>query len=122
MNDKGMNPKDKIGLTKVPLRLVPPALMIEVSRVMQLGANKYGPYNWRENKVLATVYIEAALRHLLSYLDGETLDPESGASHLAHVAACMGILLDADAIGALDDDRPTKGAAAQLIAKYSRKA
>lgn len=121
MNDKGMNPKDKIGLTKVPLRLVPPALMIEVSRVMQLGANKYGPYNWRENKVLATVYIEAALRHLLSYLDGETLDSESGASHLAHVAACMGILLDADAIGALDDNRPTKGAAAQLIAKYSRK-
>jgi len=120
MKGVGVNPKDKIGLTKVPLRLVPSALMIEVARVMELGAKKYGPYNWRTNKVLSTVYIEAAMRHLLSYLDGETLDTESGVSHLAHVAACMGILLDAESLGALEDDRPTKGAAAELIKKYSK--
>lgn len=95
--------------------------MIYVSKVMELGAKKYGPYNWRGNAVLATVYVEAAMRHLLAYLDGEALDPESGQPHTAHVAACMGILLDAEATGNLDDDRPTPGAAGRLIMEMSVK-
>jgi hypothetical protein len=117
----GVNPKDKLGLTKPRLSLVPPPLMIYVSKVMELGAKKYGPYNWRGNAVLATVYVEAAMRHLLAYLDGEALDPESGQPHTAHVAACMGILLDAEATGNLDDDRPTPGAAGRLIMEMSVK-
>ena len=117
----GVNPKDILGLTKPRLSLVPPPLMIYVARVMELGAKKYGPYNWRGNKVLATIYAEAAMRHLLAYLDGETLDPESGQPHTAHVAACMGILLDAEATGNLDDDRHTPGVAGRLITEMSVK-
>jgi hypothetical protein len=93
--------------------------MLYVAKVMELGAKKYGRFNWRGNKVLATIYAEAAMRHLLSYLDGETIDPESGQPHTAHVAACMGILLDAEATGNLDDDRPTPGAAGRLITEMS---
>lgn len=95
--------------------------MLYVAKVMELGAKKYGPYNWRGNAVLATVYVDAAMRHLLAYLDGETIDPESGQPHTAHVAACMGILLDAAVTGNLDDDRPVKGTAAQLLVKMSIK-
>jgi hypothetical protein len=113
------NPKDTVGETKPPLWLVPAALMLRVSKVMQLGAKKYGAYNWRSKKVRATVYIAAAQRHLLQALDGEDTDAESGQSHLAHVAACMGILLDAQATGNLIDDRPTAGAAAKLIAEMT---
>lgn len=109
------NPKDLIGVTKPPLRLVPPALMLHVSKVMALGAAKYGPYNWREHSVRYSIYLEAAMRHLLSALDGEEIDPESNQPHTAHVAACMGIVLDAQSLGKLVDDRATPGAAAKLI-------
>jgi hypothetical protein len=112
---KGINPKDLIGRTKAPLTLVPAALPIITSVVMRLGAKKYGPYNWRLNKVLRTVYLEAAMRHILSALDGEDVDPESGVPHEAHAAACMGIVLDALVTGNLVDDRPTPGAAAKLL-------
>jgi len=111
----GENPKDRIGVTKPTLHLVPAAAMIRMAKVFELGAAKYGPYNWRDNAVKETVYLSAALRHIMSRLDGEDTDPESGQSHLAHVAACMSILIDAAATGNLVDDRPTKGVAAQLI-------
>lgn len=117
----GTNPKDMLGIKKPPLELVPPAAMIAVAQVFKLGARKYGPYNWRSNKVRAMVYVGAALRHVLSYLDGEHIDPESGESHAAHAMACLAIVLDADATGNLVDDRPTAGVAAQMIRDRTEK-
>jgi hypothetical protein len=109
------NPKDAIGLTKPALRLVPPALALHVATAMSDGAKKYGAYNWRENAVRNTVYVEAALRHLYSYLDGEDRARDSGRLHLAHVGACVAILLDALEYGNLIDDRATAGPAADII-------
>ncbi len=114
------NPKDKIGRTKPPLELIPPAAMIEESIVMGLGAKKYGPYNWRGSTVSAMVYLGAALRHILQELDGEPLDPESGASHAAHARACLGIYIDSREQGTMVDDRPNKGKAAELIRKFTK--
>jgi phosphomannomutase len=108
-------------MKKPPLHLVPPALMIYVSKVMALGARKYGPYNWRDKKVQRTVYLSAALRHILQALDGEDLDTESGQPHEAHAAACMGIILDAQSCNCLIDDRPIKGNAAKLLADLTEK-
>lgn len=99
------NPKDLVGEKKTPLRLVPKVAVAEMARVMELGAKKYGPYNWRENDVRLSIYIEAARRHLDLLEHGEDLDCESGANHAAHVMACMGIVLDASATGNLIDDR-----------------
>lgn len=100
------NPKTAEGLKKTPLHLIPPVAMQAEALVMGLGAKKYGAFNWREHQVSSSVYYSAALRHLLAWYDGETVDPESGQSHLAHVRACMGIVLDAEAKGKLNDDRP----------------
>lgn len=111
----GENPKDRIGDTKVRLSLVPGPAVIAIAKVMTLGAKKYGPYNWRQNKVRRTVYLEAALRHILAALDGEDADPESGQMHEAHAASCMAIILDASATGNLVDDRPTPGVAGALL-------
>ena len=119
--DDGSNPKDRIGLTKPPLRLIPAPALIKMAMVMGLGASKYGPYNWREKKVRYTVYLEAALRHVFSALDGEEIDPESGQPHTAHAMACMAIILDAQATGNLVDDRPTPGVTAKLIAELTKK-
>lgn len=115
------NPKDLLGMKKPALHLVPSALTILVAKVMELGAKKYGPYNWRDKKVRLTVYLSAALRHLLQSLDGADVDEESQQAHEAHAAACMGIILDARANGCLIDDRPTKGAAEKLIKENTEK-
>ena len=113
------NPKDRIGETKPPLHLIPPAAEILEAVVMGLGAKKYGPFNWRSANIRATIYVAAAKRHLIQWLDGQDDDPESGVSHLAHARACLGILLDAQATGHLVDDRPELGAASQLITRHT---
>ena len=115
------NPKDIIGLTKPQLDLVPPASLIYQSLAMSLGAKKYGPYNWRDKKVRMSIYLAAAMRHILTVLDGEDDDQESGSPHIGHALACLGILADAKETGNLIDDRPKSGPAARLLQKYSKK-
>lgn len=112
------NPKDLIGITKVNLFLVPSASKIEQARAMADGALKYGPYNWREHPVKASIYLAACERHMEAWKDGEALAPDSGVHHLGHAIACLGIILDAEASGNLIDDRPVSGPAARLMTGY----
>jgi len=102
----GINPKDRFGLQKLSISKVPSTALATCAGAMMLGAEKYGPYNWREKDVRATVYVDAALRHLYAWFEGEEVDPESGVSHLGHVMACAAILIDAQHMGRLADDRP----------------
>jgi hypothetical protein len=115
----GVNPKDLVGLTKPPLHLVPPSGLVHTSMAMKDGAEKYGPYNWRENEVLASIYVGAALRHLQQWYDGEDLAQDSGAHHLGHAAACCLILLDAMENSCLRDDRPIPGNSPDLIKRLT---
>jgi hypothetical protein len=101
------DPKGAIGATKTPLGLIPPHAMEQTAWVHKLGADKYGPWNWRETGVCASTYVNAILRHLNAWRDGEDLDPESGISHLAHIACSANILMDAGYCGKLQDDRNT---------------
>jgi hypothetical protein len=109
------NPKDLLGVKKPQLHLVPRSLIIRVAQAMADGARKYGPFNWRTKGVRASIYVDAAERHLGQWFDGEECAKDSGVPHLAHAAACIGILIDAEATGNLVDDRPTPGAASKLI-------
>lgn len=86
---------------------------------MRLGREKYGAFNWRKDSITASTYIDAAFRHLASWWDGENVDPESNVSHLAHAAAGLLILLDAQVQGTAADDRPLRGASAELIRMYA---
>lgn len=111
------NPKDIAGRAKPQLHLIPSPALVEVAKVMGLGAAKYGPYNWREKPVCHTAYISAAERHERSHLDGELFDPDAKAQvyHLASAAAGLLILLDAILTGNAIDDRPKAGIAGALI-------
>ena len=82
---------------------------------MKLGADKYGPFNWRSKPVKAKTYVDAAIRHLLQWADGEELDEQSRASHLAHARACCGIILDAQTQGNLIDDRHKTGGFTAIV-------
>lgn len=113
------NPKDALGTKKVQLHLVPESFIIRVAQAMTDGAAKYGPFNWRHTAVRATVYQSAAKRHLAAWFDGEEVAADSGVPHLAHAAACIAILVDAEATGQLVDDRPEPGAAARLLTELT---
>lgn len=102
------DPKGEIGKTKCPLWLLPTTALKQTAWVQKLGADKYGPFNWRENSVCSTTYVSAIMRHLFEFVDGTDIDEESGQSHLAHIAANCNILMDAMAHGTMIDDRPKR--------------
>lgn len=114
------NPKDKFGRKKPPLHLIPATATILESLAMGNGAEKYGPYNWRSQTVAATVYIAATMRHLQAWLDGEENASDSDIHHLAHARASLGILLDAQELGMMVDDRPIAGKAGELLERHTK--
>lgn len=132
------NPKTLTGQQKVPvLSVVPPASLIAQATAMRYGAffaprvdgkKGYGPYNWRDQPIEAHIYIDAALRHLMQWWDGDDFEivyDDQGrmidsVSHLAFALATIGILLDARANATLIDDRPKKRsmAASHLLSDH----
>lgn len=116
----GTNPKDLLGIKKVSLSKVPPSSIIYMALAMQDGAQKYGPYNWRKNKVIASIYVDACMRHLLAWFDGQENAEDSGFPHLAHALACLGIIVDAKETGNLVDDRPVSGVTPELIKMWTK--
>jgi hypothetical protein len=117
MIEKGLNPKDLIGATKVDLDLIPGPAEVALALALTDGALKYGPYNWRTQgkPVQARTYTSAARRHLKKWFDGEEIDPDSGVHHLGHAMACCAILIDAQACDQLADNRPGNGRTAHAL-------
>ena len=115
------NPKDLLGVKKPPISLIPSAGLLHEAMAMKNGAIKYGPFNFREKKVQALIYADAAMRHLLAWIDGEEVAEDSGVHHLGHARACLSILLDAQECGNLIDNRPKPGAASRLIEALTAK-
>lgn len=100
------NPKDLLGAKKVSITKLPFIAVLHGAMAMMNGADRYGPYNWRDKKVQAAIYIDAAERHINSWFEGEQIADDSGVHHLGHAIACLAILLDAEETGNLVDDRP----------------
>lgn len=53
-------------------------------RVLEYGAAKYAPDNWKKGMPVTQVS-ESLMRHLFAFLRGEDVDSESGCRHLSHV-------------------------------------
>lgn len=119
MSELGTNPKDLLGVKKISLAAVPPVAIAHESAAMLDGEWKYGFRNWRENKVQARIYVDACLRHISAWFEGEEYAQDSGVHHLGHARACLGILLDALETGNLVDDR-VKGSYPAVADKLSK--
>jgi hypothetical protein len=53
-------------------------------KVLEYGATKYAPNNWKKGMPVTQVS-ESLMRHLFAFLKGEDVDPESGCRHISHV-------------------------------------
>lgn len=112
-----LNPKDAAALSRAPLHLFPAVGVIHAAMACRDGAivKGYGAYNWRDKPISLMEYLSAMTRHIKRIQDGEWVD-KSGATHLGHVIATAGIILDAQACGTLIDDRPeVDGTASELL-------
>lgn len=103
---KETNPKDMIGAGKAPLDLVPDTGIILESLAFAEGGLHYGANNYRAIGVRASIYKAAAARHIAKWWNGEECDPKTKVPHLASARACLNIILDAQYMGKLTDDRP----------------
>jgi len=101
-----LDPKRAAGALTPQPQLIPPVFNEAVAAALANGAPRYGPWNWRENKVEMMTYLGAMKRHIDALLDGEDLAPDSGVHHLGHIAASCAIVLDAGRHGTLVDNRP----------------
>lgn len=54
--------------------------------VLEGGAKKYSKDNWKKGHPI-TDLLDSLLRHVFAFKSGETLDPESGVSHIGHIMA-----------------------------------
>lgn len=72
---------------KLPLDLLDPVALEGIAAVLQFGAKKYAPHNWRKGFTWSRL-IAAMLRHTFAIMNGELIDKESGLPHIDHVGCC----------------------------------
>ena len=97
----------KYDSAKPRMNLLPPKAIIEVSKVLTFGAEKYDAENWRKLDDLQNRYTAGALRHIFAHMDGEQLDPETNLSHLAHALCCLLFKLEIELENAkIEEEKP----------------
>lgn len=106
MSEKLSNPKDMIGVRKAPFSTVSAVVVAEMGVAMLEGASKYGRHNYRAVGVRASVYYDAVMRHIVSWWEGEDVDPDSGMPHIVKAMTALAVLRDAQIRGMYEDDRP----------------
>ena len=105
---KDSNPKDALGIKKVPLHAVPVKPLFEVGLAMMEGGRKYGTHNYRAIGVRVSTYYDAVMRHMMSWWEGEDIDPDSGVHHLVKAMACLFVVRDGMHMENCIDDRPIR--------------
>lgn len=116
---KPTNPKDAIGSNKLPLHLWPASATALGCLGMLDGMLKYGRSNFRAIGVTASIYVDAAQRHIAAWFEGEEEDPDSGVPHIAHALACLAIIVDSMAAGTLNDDRMYPGKYREFVSNLT---
>lgn len=84
--------------------LIPPVALDEIAAVWTFGQKKYAAFNWAKGFAWRRP-IAAALRHIFAWLRGESIDPESGHSHLAHAVCCLMMVIHFQKTNTGTDDR-----------------
>jgi hypothetical protein len=77
---------------KAPLSWVPRIAVEQEALAFKFGAVKYGKGNYQKGMEWSRL-LDAALRHIYAFSDGENNDSESNLSHLAHARSNLAMLM-----------------------------
>jgi hypothetical protein len=120
---KDTNPKDALGVQRVPLMsVIPQNVIAEVALALLEGAWKYGRHNYRAAGVRPSVYVDAAQGHIGNYWEGEDIDPDSERHHVIKAIAGLVVLYDSICQENVQDDRPPKSKVLPRDARMNAKA
>lgn len=89
---------------KPRISLIPTDALWGMGRALAYGEKKYGQHNFR-NGLAYSRLVDATLRHLTAWNEGENSDSESGLSHLDHALASLAMLKYMEVNRADMDDR-----------------
>lgn len=80
---------------KLKYTLLPSEEYEKIVKVFNFGAAKYGENNWKlcQDK---TVFLDACIRHIEKYRQGNKYDEESSIEHLAHAVTNLIMLMHLD--------------------------
>jgi len=118
--EKDTNPKEALGIKKVPTYCIPTGPLLELGLTFMEGGRKYGAHNYRAMGARHSVYLDAMERHRLAHLEGQDLDPDSGLYHLSKIMGCCAVLLDSIMMGNDIDDRPIQYPEGLDLVKYNK--
>lgn len=91
---------------KPQMDLLDPYALEELAKVLTFGAAKYEPNNWRKGIAISRL-TSSLLRHVFAFMRGQSTDPETGLSHIAHAMCnCMFILWTIEHKPSYDDRPP----------------
>lgn len=79
-----MEKADRFNEGKIKWSLVDFESLEGMVRVLEYGATKYSPHNWKKG-LQVTEVAESLLRHTFALLAGEDNDGESGLPHTGHI-------------------------------------
>lgn len=83
----------KFDSNKLRFDLIPPEVEKAIATILNFGAKKYGPNNWRKLPDFNARFTAALMRHLNAWRLGEKDDSESGFPHLWHMACNIAFLI-----------------------------
>lgn len=86
-----MSQGSKNDSNKAQLCLIPSEALTGMAKAFMYGAKKYNRYNFRKG-IQYTRLTDAAMRHILQFLDREEADIESFESHVDHALASLAML------------------------------
>jgi len=89
---------------KPRLDLISQIALEQLAGVLEFGSKKYSAWNWAKG-IKYTRILAAILRHTYKYISGETLDPETGISHMAAVMCNAMFILHYEKLRPEFDDR-----------------
>jgi hypothetical protein len=84
---------------KLPWHLVCWDFFEGIVKVLQFGAKKYAPDNWKKVPNRRDRYMDANTRHWVDYCKGIRVDPETGLSPLLHIGCNLMFLFWMDLTG-----------------------
>lgn len=87
---------------KLKYHLIPPSSLEALATIFTFGAHKYGEFNWTAGFKQSRLFA-SCMRHLWAWYGGETIDPESGKSHLWHAFTNLSMMIENEKFEDRDD-------------------